>query len=81
MVNHIMECILLILQKKYFPDAKWDEQIDEKFEEIYPLMYDVNTGLPTSWQNRIQNHSTTLGIFVDQYQSSGNIESLKKQKI
>ena len=66
------------IAKKYFPDAKWDEQIDEKFEEIYPLMYDVNTGLPTSWQNRIQNHSTTLGIFVDQYQSSGNIESLKK---
>ncbi|WP_455683024.1 discoidin domain-containing protein, partial [Thomasclavelia sp.] len=66
------------IAKKYFPDAKWDEQIDEKFEEIYPLMYDVNTGLPTSWQNRIQNHSTTLGIFIDQYQSSGNIESLKK---
>ena len=66
------------IAKKYFPDAKWDEQIDEKFEEIYPLMYDVDTGLPTSWQNRIQNHSTTLGIFVDQYQSSGNTESLKK---
>ena len=69
------------IAKKYFPDALWDDQIDEKFEEIYPLMYDVDTGLPTSWQDRIQNHSTTLGIFVDQYQSSGNIESLKKAEV
>ena len=64
--------------KKYFPDAKWDDQIDEKFEEVYPLMYDVNTGLPTSWENRIQNHSTTLGIYVDKYGSSGNMADLEK---
>ena len=64
--------------KKYFPDAKWDDQIDEKFEEVYPLMYDVNTGLPTSWEDRIQNHSTTLGIYVDKFESSGNMKELEK---
>lgn len=64
--------------KKYFPDAEWDEQVDEKFEEVYPLMYDVNTGLPTSWEDRIQNHSTTLGIYVDKYESSGNMVDIEK---
>lgn len=64
--------------KKYFPDDELDEQIDAKFEEVYPLMYDVNTGIPTSWQDRIQNHSTTLGISVDQYESSGNMEDLER---
>ena len=66
------------IAKKYFPDAKWDNQMDEKFEEVYPLMYDVNTGLPTSWEDRIQNHSTTLGISVDQYESSGNMNDLER---
>lgn len=64
--------------RKYFPDAKWDEQVDDNWDEIYPLMYDMESGNPTSWENRIQNHSTTLGIFVDQYESSGNEEALAK---
>ncbi len=58
--------------------GEWDAQIDEKFEEVYPLMYDVNTGLPTSWEDRIQNHFTTLGIYVDKFESSGNMEELEK---
>ena len=65
------------IAKKYFPDDELDMAIDEKFEEIYPLMYDVTTDLPTSWENRIQNHSAMLGIFVDKFQSSGNWSDLE----
>lgn len=64
------------IAKKYFPDQELDAAVDEKFEEVYPLMYDTSTGDPTSWANRIQNHSTTLGIFVDMYESSGNEQAL-----
>ena len=65
------------IAKRYFPDEELDMAIDEKFEEIYPLMYDVTTDLPTSWQSRIQNHSGMLGVFVDKYQSSGNMSDLE----
>ena len=64
------------IAKRYFPDEELDMAIDEKFEEIYPLMYDVTTDLPTSWQSRIQNHSGMLGVFVDKYESSGNMSDL-----
>lgn len=64
------------IAKKYFPDLELDAAVDEMFEEVYPLMYDPATGDPTSWANRIQNHSTTLGIFVDMYESSGNEQAL-----
>ena len=66
------------IAKKYFPDAELDEQLDEKFEEVYPLMYNVETGIPFIEPNRIQNHSTTLGISVDMYESSGNMEDLAR---
>ena len=66
------------IAKKYFPDAELDEQLDEKFEEVYPLMYDVETGIPFIEPTRIQNHSTTLGISVDMYESSGNMEDLAR---
>ena len=65
------------IAKRYFPDEELDMAIDEKFEEIYPLMYDVTTDLPTSWQSRIQNHSGMLGVFVDKYESSGNMSDLE----
>ena len=65
------------IAKKYFPDAELDDAIDEKFEEIYPLMYDVTTDLPTAEQSRIQNHSGMLGVFVDKFQSSGNWSDLE----
>lgn len=64
------------IAKKYFPDTDLDIAVDEMFEEVYPLMYDPATGDPTSWANRIQNHSTTMGIFVDMYESSGNEQAL-----
>lgn len=69
------------LTRKYFPDAEADMAIDEKLDEIYPLMYSEETGLPTVEAERIQNHSGMMGILVDKYQASGDREALEKAEI
>lgn len=69
------------LARKYFPNTEADLAIDEKLEEIYPLMYDEETGLPTVEANRIQNHSGMMGILVDKYQASGDMEALEQAEI
>lgn len=60
-----------------FPDKQWDEQIDAKFKEIYPLMYDTVTNLPTNFQDRIQNHSMMASLFVQKYKFTKNIKDLR----
>lgn len=69
------------LARKYFPDTQADIAIDEKLNEIYPLMYNTQTGLPTVESERIQNHSGMLGILVDKYQASGDFDALERAVI
>ena len=69
------------LARKYFPDAQADIAIDEKLNEIYPLMYNTESGLPTVESERIQNHSGMLGILVDKYQASGDFDALERAVI
>ncbi len=64
------------LARRHFPDASSDAAIEAKFNEIFPLMYNSTTSVPTSDQNRIQNHSSMAGVLVDRYQATGDVTSL-----
>ena len=66
------------LARKYFPDRARDSAIDRKMAEVYPLMYESVTGEPLEQKDRIQNHSSMLGVCVDIYESTGSREALHK---
>lgn len=58
------------------PDPETDQKVDELFNEVYPLMYDKETFLPTSWHNRIQNHAMMAALLAHKYHACGRIEDL-----
>ena len=62
--------------KQHFPSADIDEKIERLFDEIYPLMYDTETYLPSSWHDRIQNHALMASLFVARYKASKNTADL-----
>ena len=64
------------IAKKYFPENETDCKVEDKFQELYPLMYDVDTKLPTSWHDRIQNHAMMASLFAFRYKADKNIEDL-----
>lgn len=64
------------LAKIYYPDPVADAAVEEKFNEIYPLMYDTETFMPTSWQDRIQNHAMMASVFAMRYRSSKDAKDL-----
>ncbi|RAJ87972.1 hypothetical protein CLV59_101737 [Chitinophaga dinghuensis] len=64
------------LAQCYFPDNNTLTQTNKRFDSIMPLMY-AATWEPTKMQNRIQNHTTTIGILVDKYRATGNIRDLE----
>lgn len=65
------------IAQEIFPDSEWDEKINTKFDEIYPLMYDTITNLPTNEHDRIQNHSMMASLFVQRYKATKNIKDLR----
>jgi len=65
------------LARKHFPDTCLDAAIDARFEEIWPLMYDLNTKRPIADFDRIQNHACAAGVLVDKYQASLDIKDLE----
>lgn len=64
------------IAKAYFPDAETDAKVEELFQEVFPLMYDTETFIPTSEHNRIQNHSMMASLFALRYKASKNIQDL-----
>lgn len=58
------------------PDSEIDKKVDDLFNEVYPLMYDKETYLPTSWRNRIQNHAMMAALLAHKYRACGNLEDL-----
>ena len=65
------------LARRHFPDAGLDARADAKFQEIWPLMYDMKKMVPTSWEDRIQNHACAAGLMVARYKATRNIEDLE----
>lgn len=66
------------LARRHFPEATEDAAIEAKFNELFPLMYSTQTGLPTSWHNRLQNHSAMAGLLADRYLATNDLSSLEK---
>ncbi|WP_291120080.1 hypothetical protein [Empedobacter sp. UBA7248] len=66
------------IAREKFPDAEWDKKVDAKFDEIYPLIYDPITNLPTYFGSRIQNHALMAALFAQRYKATKDIEELNK---
>ncbi len=64
----------------YFPDAELLAKTDERFGLVMAQMYDTVTmaPLPGRMPDRIQNHSTTIGMYVDRYRATGSLRDLEK---
>jgi hypothetical protein len=71
------------IARLHFPDAELDADIDAKFQELAPLMYDLNemkpltTGPAREHLHRIQNHACWASLLVDRYIATGDIKSLE----
>ena len=59
----------------HFPDAALDKAIDDKFHEIFPLMY--NTELKPK-EGRIQNDAAMAGLLAARYEATGDVQSLER---
>jgi hypothetical protein len=66
------------LARKHAPDTELDAQIDAKFHEIVPLMYEMAGMQPTVAPNRIQNHALMASLLVDRYQVTKDTRDLEK---
>lgn len=69
------------IAKKYFPDKVLDEEVSKKLDEVYSLMYYNKSGRPASERERIQNHSTMMGILIDSFEADGNKEHLWRAEV
>ncbi|GHT23531.1 hypothetical protein FACS189430_06950 [Bacteroidia bacterium] len=69
------------IAREYFPEKETDTKADELFREVFPLMYDSVTFLPTLWQKRIQNHALAASLFVQRYKAKGYIADLRSAAI
>lgn len=58
------------LAKKHFPDPEMDAAARANFEEIMPLMYDLEAGRPIVIPNRIQNTACLVSLLVDAWETS-----------
>ena len=65
------------IAEEYFPDRDLDEQTEEMFKEIFPLIYDPLTGLPAVEELRIQNHAIATSLRVQRYKAKKDIEELR----
>ena len=63
------------LARKYFPDSVLDKAIDDKFVELAPIMYDMDSKLPKF--KRIQNDACWASLLVARYDATGDLKSLE----
>ncbi|MCC8173074.1 MAG: hypothetical protein LIO65_01385, partial [Odoribacter sp.] len=62
---------------EYFPDKELDRQVNEKFDELYPLMYDTVTNIPIHFNHRIQNHALMAALWAQRYKVSEDLKHLR----
>jgi len=65
------------LARQHYPDPALDAAAEAKFREIWPLMYDLTTMAPSSWQERIQNHACAAGLLAARYRATGDLRDLE----
>ena len=57
---------------RFFPDAERDLAILDSMNEMIPLVYDVEKGIPTHIPERIQNTSGLVSICTDAWQATAD---------
>lgn len=57
------------LAAKHYPDAVLDKQIEDKFQEIMPYMFDMENGEPIVIPTRIQNTAIAISLLTDRYEA------------
>ncbi len=62
---------------KHFPDDDFMKKLNERFDLIFPILYDTNDLKAIKIPHRIQNTSSMIGVMVDKYQALGDIQVLK----
>lgn len=62
---------------RYFPDKKWDQPLDDRFEYLIGILHDTVKMEPLYYITRIQNTAGTIGMLVDRYEAKGDIRDLK----
>lgn len=65
------------LAARYFPDKDIDKALSDRFEHQMRLLYGEDKTRPLHYDWRIQNTSSTIGMFVDRYEAYGDIEDLR----
>ncbi|AQT69192.1 hypothetical protein STSP2_02379 [Anaerohalosphaera lusitana] len=66
----------MFLAREYFPDPLVDAKCEQKFQEMFPLIYNQETDL-VYYSGRIQNAALTASMMVDRYQATGNLDDLE----
>lgn len=69
------------IARKYFPNKSLDEAVDLRFDEVFPLLYQKDTLRPLVQADRIQNHSSMVGVLVKRYEASQDSRDLKQAEI
>ncbi len=65
------------LAARHFPDPATDSLLTARFDHQMNLLYSENLCEPLYYEWRIQNTSSTIGMYVDKYEAYGNEEDLK----
>ena len=63
--------------RRHFPDPALDAQIEAKFQEILPLMYNLEKGVPVKMEDRVQNHACMGGLLALRHQVTGDVKDLE----
>jgi len=58
------------LAAKHYPEAELDAALSSHFDEVIPLMFDLDKAKPIVAPERIQNTSTLISVLTDKYEVS-----------
>lgn len=62
---------------KHFPDAHLDSMLRARFDKQMTMLYGEDKSCPLHYDWRIQNTSSTIGMYVDKYEAYGDVADLK----
>lgn len=61
---------------RHFPDRELDSLLDARFEKLMPLLYGPGIAEPLQFGWRLQNTSSTVGMYVDRFEAYGRSADL-----
>jgi hypothetical protein len=65
------------LARKHFPNPAVDTQVETRFRECLPLMFDLERAELTVEPGRIQNTAAMIALLADLYEANGHLDDLK----